>query len=421
MSPAGPSAEAGAGVEPIALTRPQRPVSMVLTDAELAAVAGRIAAGSGPIAIDTERASGFRYGGRAYLVQLGRADIGDVLVDPVGLTDLRPLEEALVSAEWVIHAATQDLPCLADLGLRPRRLFDTELAGRLAGLDRVGLGAMTERLLGISLAKGHSAADWSRRPLPASWLDYAALDVEILVDLRDAVAALLRSDGKLEWAEQEFSALVDFRAAPPREDPWRRTAGIHRISDRRALAAIRELWTVRDDLARRRDLAPHRVLPDAAIIAAATARPRTAAQLTELSVFSGPRQRRQSGIWLAALDRARTLPDSELPPVRLPAVGPPPPQRWAIKDPAAAARLALVREALAALSARVSVPVENLAQPDLVRRILWQPPEASDVPATMADGGARPWQVELVAPILADAIDSPPGARPPAAPQVPAT
>ncbi|HEY7812105.1 MAG TPA: ribonuclease D, partial [Nakamurella sp.] len=379
---------------PVPLTVPQRPVSMVLTASDLSAVAGRIAAGSGPMAVDTERASGFRYGGRAYLVQLGRADIGDVLIDPVGLNDFGPLQAALAEVEWVIHAATQDLPCLADLGLRPLRLFDTELAGRLAGLERVGLGPMAEQLLGISLAKGHSAADWSRRPLPLSWLDYAALDVEVLVDLRHAVAALLHADGKLEWAEQEFAALTAFRATAQREDPWRRTSGIHRISDRRTLAAIRELWTVRDDLARRRDLAPHRVLPDSAIIAAATALPKTAAQLSELDVFSGPRQRRQAGIWLSALDRARAVPDSDLPPVRLPSVGPPPAPRWVIKDPAAAARLAAAREGLTALSGRVRVPVENLVQPELVRRVLWQPPDPAEVPRVLADGGARPWQVD---------------------------
>jgi ribonuclease D len=404
-------AEPMAGVEPdrggaVDLAEPRRPVRMVHTARELAELAAAIAAGSGPIAVDTERASGFRYGGRAYLVQLGRADIGDVLVDPVGFADLGELQTPLSGVEWVIHAATQDLPCLGDLGLRPAQLFDTELAGRLAGLDRVGLGPMAERLLGIRLAKGHGAADWSRRPLPASWLDYAALDVEVLVELRDAVADLLRAQDKLEWAQQEFAALIGFRPAPVREDRWRRTSGIHRIADRRTLGAIRELWTTREELARRRDLAPHRVLPDSAIIAAAVALPRTGPELAELAVFSGPRQRRQSPVWLAAVERARALPADALPPVRVPADGPPPAPRWATKDPAAAARLAQARDGIAALSDRLSIPVENLMQPELVRRILWQPPDTDGVAAVLAAGGARPWQIELVEPVLAAAIRS---------------
>ena len=152
-------------------------------------------------------------------------------------------------------------PCLADAGMRPRKLFDTELAGRLAGLPRVGLGPLVEQMLGLGLAKGHGAADWSTRPLPPAWLTYAALDVEVLIELRDAMEELLDSQGKLDWARQEFAAIVAAPPAPPRVDPWRRTSGIHKVRDPRVLAVVRELWTARDNMARRRDLAPHRVLP----------------------------------------------------------------------------------------------------------------------------------------------------------------
>ena len=91
----------------------------------------------------------------------------------------------------MLHAASQDLPCLAEIGYRPRRLFDTELAGRLLGYPRVGLGTLVEEVLGLALEKSHSAADWSTRPLPSEWLLYAALDVEVLVELRDALAQQL--------------------------------------------------------------------------------------------------------------------------------------------------------------------------------------------------------------------------------------
>lgn len=377
------------------------PITARAALAELAEALGRSDA---PIALDAERASGFRYGGRAFLIQLRRADIGTALIDPVPFDDLRPLAEPLRTGEWVLHAATQDLPCLADLGLAPRRLFDTELAGRLAGLPRVGLGPLVEEILGLHLAKGHGADDWSRRPLPPDWLDYAALDVEVLVELRDALAELLSEQGKLEWAEQEFAAIVAAPPAPPRVDPWRRTSGIHYVTDRRTLAAIREMWFARDDLARSRDLAPHRVLPDSAIVSAATAMPTTEGALAELPIFSGRAQRRAAPRWLAALDRARTLAATELPPRRLPSTAPPPPGRWSHKDPAAAARLDAARAALAELSERVSVPVENLASPSLVREILWSPPEGSEIAATMAAGGARPWQIELVAPLLTQAV-----------------
>lgn len=394
--------------QPIPLLTPRDGTPTPLAgDAELDEFARRLATGGGPIAVDTERASGFRYGSRAYLIQIRRTGIGTALIDPIAIGDFGALQQALTTGEWVVHAATQDLPCLADLGLIPATLFDTELAGRLAGLPRVGLGPLVEQLLGLHLAKGHGADDWSRRPLPPSWLDYAALDVEVLVELRDVLADLLRRQGKLDWAEQEFAAILAAPPPPPRQDPWRRTSGIHAISDRRTLAAIRELYGVREELARARDLAPHRVLPDSAIIAAATAMPATVEELCALPVFSGRFQRRKADQYLVALDRARTIPAADLPPRRLAGGGPPPPSRWAHQDPAAATRLAAARDGLQALSGRVSVPVENLARPALIREILWVGPADEDMSVRLAAGGARPWQVELVTPILVAALAAP--------------
>jgi ribonuclease D len=371
-------------------------------------LARELAAGSGPVALDAERASGYRYSQRAYLVQLYRADIGNVLIDPIPLGDLEVLAGPLADAEWVLHAATQDLPCLAELGLRPRTLFDTELAGRLAGLPRVGLGPLVEQMLGLGLRKGHGADDWSTRPLPDSWLVYAALDVDVLIDLRNAMEDLLEEQGKLDWARQEFAAIVAAPTPAPRTDPWRRTSGIHKIHDRRTLAAIRELWIERDRNAARRDVAPHRVLPDSAIVAAATARPSSVAELVRLPIFGGRSQRRNADDWLAALRRAAELPDKALPPRQLPAEGPPPAARWASKDPLADARLGAAKAALGELSERVGTPVENLMSPGLVRSVLWQPPDPARIADALRAGGARPWQIELVAPVLIAALDARP-------------
>jgi ribonuclease D len=367
-----------------------------------------LAAGHGPIAIDTERASGYRYSQRAYLVQLRREGAGSFLVDPVALNDeIDPLIVALADTEWVLHAASQDLPCLAELGLRPARLFDTELAGRLAGFERVALGTLVELLLGYRLEKGHGAADWSRRPLPQDWLDYAALDVELLVPLRDALEAELTAQGKLEWALEEFEALRVAPPAPPRAEPWRRTSGIHRVRSPRGLAAVRALWEARDTLARQRDIAPGRVLPDSSIVQAATAAPTDEEALVALPVFRGRAQRRVAGVWLAALREAAALPKSELPDPSPPHDGPPPPNRWADRDPPAAARLAAVRAALTAIAEEHRLPTENLLQPDLVRRTCWRPPadlSVGGLEAALRAAGAREWQVALTAEALATAL-----------------
>ena len=234
----------------------------IADNAGLMRSAEALASGTGPVAVDAERASGYRYSSKAYLVQLRREGSGTVLLDPLPFGELTPLADAIADTEWVLHAASQDLPCLAEIGLRPKELFDTELAARLAGFERVGLAALTESLLGYSLEKHHSAADWSTRPLPESWLTYAALDVELLVDLRNILAEELTKQGKAEWAAEEFDALVRFGGLPPkpRPDPWRRTSGIHRVRGARALARVRALWYARDAVASRRDSAPGRVL-----------------------------------------------------------------------------------------------------------------------------------------------------------------
>jgi len=408
----GPEALPGAPEAPAArpLTAPRGgPPQLVDTAASLAAVEQRLQAATGPVAVDAERASGHRYGGRAYLVQLHRAGVGTLLVDPVPFADLTSLSEALADAEWVIHAASQDLPCLREAGMAPRRLFDTELAGRLLGYERVGLATMVERLLGWSLAKEHSAQDWSARPLPGSWLTYAALDVELLLELRDVLAAELDATGKLEWAEQEFGWLVTAPPAPPRVDPWRRVSGIHRVRGRGGLAEVRALWEARDSLARRRDVAPHRVLPDPAIIAAVAAHPVTRTQLLALPVFGGPRMRRAIDTWWEALTAARALSDDELPQSSPHGDGPPAvAARWAERDPVAATRLTAVRGVLTTVAAEHGLPVENLLEPALSRRLAWAPPAGAGsvdvVAGWLAEGDAREWQVGLTAPGLAAAL-----------------
>ncbi|QZT64433.1 ribonuclease D [Mycolicibacterium austroafricanum] len=380
---------------------------------EIAKAADLLASGHGPFAVDAERASGFRYSNRAYLVQIRRAGAGSVLIDPVShggdpLEVLAPVAEVLSDAEWVLHAADQDLPCLAEIGMRPPSLYDTELAGRLANYERVNLAAMVQRLLGLQLTKGHGAADWSKRPLPQDWLNYAALDVEVLVDLRHAISEVLQEQGKEGWAAEEFEYLRTVEATPTRRDRWRRTSGIHKVRDPRALAAVRELWTTRDQIARRRDIAPGRILPDSAIVNAATANPDTIEKLTALPIFGGSKQRRSAAVWLDALARART---SEPPDVQEPSNGPPPASRWARRKPEAAVRLEAARTELAALADRVSVPVENLLSPEIVRRLCWdwKPVEGVDataaaVDAFLRDSAARRWQRELVVPALAKAL-----------------
>jgi ribonuclease D len=392
---------------------PREGVPTVITDAHaLQEYADLLARGTGPLALDAERASGYRYGQRAYLVQLRREGAGTALIDPIAVPDLTPVQRATEGVEWILHAANQDLPCLAELGLRPPSLFDTELAGRLLGRERVSLAALVQSELGQVLEKGHGATDWSVRPLTAAQLRYAALDVELLLELRETMVAELAEAGKTEMAAQEFTALLSFTARERGEDEWRRTSGIHRIRKPRSLAIVRALWRARDDIAQRRDIAVGRILPDASIVAAAQAPPASVDDLASLREFNGRGAHRYLRQWWAAISEAQALPVSDLPTASPPSSGPPPPRAWADRDPAAFARLSAARTSLTEIAERLHLPVENLLSPDTVRRLCWTPPatvEPASVAAALLASGARQWQVDETLTALCAALAAEPG------------
>ncbi|WP_430646330.1 ribonuclease D [Agromyces sp. GXS1127] len=369
-------------------------------DAAVEAIAG----GVGPVAVDAERASGFRYSQRAYLIQMFRRDAGTFLFDPTTIGDFSSLQAVIRHEEWVLHAASQDLACLREVGLDPTGIFDTELAARLLGMPRVGLASVVEELLDIRLAKEHSAADWSTRPLPQSWLHYAALDVELLVDVRDRLAERLVDDGKEEIARQEFDATVHRAAKPAAAEPWRRLSGIHALRSPRNLAVARALWHARDALAAETDVAPGRLVPDASILAVAKTLPESKRALADLKSFNGRASRTEIDRWWAAIEEARTAPP---PAARVPSDAPPPPRAWASRNPEADARLRLAKAAVGDVAEEHGMPVENLLTPDHLRRLAWRPPAEPTpdaIAASLEELGARPWQVEATSQIIAAAF-----------------
>jgi ribonuclease D len=373
--------------------------------------------GSGPFAVDAERASGFRYSARAYLIQIKRKDGGLHLIDPIpfgpGHQLFQQLNQLLNTDEVILHASTQDLPCLRELGINPQRLFDTELAGRIAGLPRVGLGPLLESLMNVSLAKEHSAADWSARPLPKDWLTYAALDVELLVELRDRMYSILEEAKKLPWALEEFASILKAPPAPPRVDPWRRTSGMHKIKKRDQLAVIRSLWIARDAVASKQDIAAGKLLNDSAIVELAIAIPTTKKEFEKCLRPLGLRARWMENLqlWLDSIATAVALPEDQWPSMRTNADTLPPIKLWRDKFPEKYAPLSHARASIELIAQENQIPVENLMTPEHVRRICWKPPigatttlSVSEVEKALAELGARQWQIDLVAPTLAAAL-----------------
>ena len=387
------------------------------TESAFESALNELSQGSGPFAVDAERASGFRYSARAYLIQIKRKDGGLHLIDPIpfgpGHQLFQQLNQLLNTDEVILHASTQDLPCLRELGISPQRLFDTELAGRIAGLPRVGLGPLLESLMNVSLAKEHSAADWSARPLPKDWLTYAALDVELLVELRDRMYAILEEAKKLPWALEEFASILKAPPAPPRVDPWRRTSGMHKIKRRDQLAVIRSLWIARDAVASKQDIAAGKLLNDSAIVELAIAVPATRKEFEKCLRPLGLRARWMENLqlWLDSIAAAVALPEDQWPSMRTNADTLPPIKLWRDKFPEKYAPLSHARASIELIAQENQIPVENLMTPEYVRRICWKPPvgatstlSVSEVEKALAELGARQWQIDLVAPALAAAL-----------------
>lgn len=400
-----PNDESLETLEPLELR--DGPAPVVQSPTHLEEFARALGQGSGPVGIDAERASGYRYSQRAYLVQLRREGSGTALVDPISVPDLSVVDTAIGDAEWILHAATQDLPCLAEVGMSPTRLFDTELAGRLLGRERVSLAALVGSELGRGLAKGHGATDWSVRPLSDEQLRYAALDVEPLVELRDVLADELISAGRMDIAQQEFEHLLTFQPRVRGPEEWRRLSGMHKLRKPRQWALARELWLARDSLAERKDIAPGRLLPDSAIVSAVLAQPSSLASLLETSGFHGRGAGRYARTWWSAIERGMGLSEAELPERAPRPEGPPPPRTWAERNPAAHDRFQRARSQIATIAQQWDIAPELLIAPDTVRRMCWEPPPDTTlegIRAALATYDARPWQIETCAGVLHSAL-----------------
>lgn len=389
----------------------------------------RLAAGKGSLAADAERASGYRYGHEDWLVQFKRTGSGIVLLDSVALNadgaDWEEFNRAVDDATWIIHDSLQDLPGFIDLGMVVRQLFDTEVAARLLGLKRFGLAAVTEHYLGITLAKEHSAADWSYRPLPRDWRNYAALDVELLIELEGKMRKDLDRTGKSEWAEEEFAYVLAEGTAPRREHPvpWMRISHFTVLGhDRQGQAVAKALWEKRDELARKYDIAPTLLLSDAAIIEAAQKKPHNAREFRAIRILNervrirmgneqdkmferyAPIQRSvKPNVWKNTIQNALELKPDQWPEPIAPCAesqtnAPRSMKYWASHHPDRFDRLGRVRDVIVRIGHDTYTPPDVIIKPQIIRNLCWRDDATElDIPAFLREQGAREWQIELVA------------------------
>lgn len=401
-------------------------------------VCERFAEADSSLAADAERASGFRYGHEDWLIQFKRDGAGIALLDPVALTqagaDWEEFNDAVGEATWILHDSLMDLPGFADIGLKPQALFDTEIAARLLGLHRFGLAAVTEHYLGLTLAKEHSAADWSYRPMPRDWRNYAALDVEVLIELESRMRKELKAQGKDEWAREEFAHALDegLRTRKPHPIPWLRISRITQLSrDRRGLAIAKSLWEQRDRLAREYDIAPSLLLSDSSIIEAAMRKPHNAAQFRSIRslnervrIHTGTEQDKmferyapiqravKPKVWKEAIDQAMALKPSQWPTMPTPdqnedgTVNAPRSMKlWQHRHPDRFERLQRVRAVINQIAEDTRTPAEMIIKPQILRNLCWlEQPEQVEVAAFLEGQGARHWQTALIAPSVSRVI-----------------
>ena len=381
------------------LAAPRAESIVVDTLENLSSAVEALSTGEGPLAVDAERASGFKYSQRAYLVQLHRRGTPIFLIDPIAFVpgEFEQLVGFANDQEWILHAATQDLGCLAELGLRPKSLFDTELISRLLGFERVGLGAVCELALGMRLAKEHSAADWSTRPLPSEWLNYAALDVDVLPEMRDFLLAEVKAQNKERIVDQEMQHLLGFKPKEQKADRWRSMSSMHELREPRQLAVAKSMWEAREALALKLDVSPGRLIPDRSIIHVAQAQPKSKSIMANDKSFNGRAARSYLDTWWSSFELGLTTRD--LPPMRVTATGIPNHRNWPSKFPEASARLEKAKAAVVAEAENLGMPVENLLTPDYLRQLSWQPNglDALSVAEHLGALGAREWQVDSVA------------------------
>lgn len=349
------------------------------------------------LAVDTEAASFHRYRDRVYLIQLSSREVTAV-VDPLTVPDLSRLGELLQhpGVEIVFHDADYDLRILdRDYGFHANRLFDTRIAAQLLNEPGIGLAALLEKYLGVTLDKKYQRADWSVRPLTPEMLAYAADDTRHLPRLRDILAERLVSMGRWSWAEEEFALLSEVRWSPagPPEEAYLRLKGARALRGHQ-LAVLRELFAWRDHAASQLDRAPFRILQNEAMLAIAKTMPADQVALRDLKALSPEQLRRRGGELLDAVARGVRAPASSLPVLER-GKRPPP-------DLAFDARLERLKQVRNAVAERIDLAPGVLCPNGLLEAI------ARLMPANLADLSAIPdmrrWQRELLGQELVAAV-----------------
>jgi len=342
------------------------------------------------LALDTEGASFHRFVDRIYLLQLSTRD-RTAVIDPLPIGAPKELGRLLKdpNVEVVFHDADYDLRLLhQDYSWQVRNIFDTRVAAQLLAMRAFGLAALLEKYFRVKLDKKHQRADWSMRPLTRDMLEYAAQDTMHLLGLRDHLAEELRRAGRGGWAREEFARLEQTRWEKEDESTaFLRMKGARDLS-RRELAVLRELVNWRNDVARRADRAPFRVMGNDPLFDIARLKPTTREALAGVKGMPRSLLERAAPDILDAVRRAVALPDAELP--RFPKA-----IRWE-RDPEFEARATALRTVRDAAAARLDLDPGVLCSRDRLEAVARRNPSTMEALREIPE--LRQWQVDELGP-----------------------
>jgi ribonuclease D len=339
------------------------------------------------IAVDIEADSLYHYFEKVCLIQIS-TDSSTFVLDALAVRDLGDLAPFFADPqiEKAFHAASYDIYCLRrDYGFTFARIFDTHVAAQLCGYEQLGLSALLESLLGISHSKRRQRDDWSRRPLEAEQLQYAAMDTHHLLTLRDLLEKTLESQGRLSWALEEFQVAAGAIPQERRFDP----EGFRRIKGSRELRApesraLRALFLLRDQIARELDVPPFKVLNNSTLIDLARRPPGRPAELFRWKGVSYRVARR----WAAEICNVvqRALHDDSVAPTlpRKPA--------WEPPSPEVMRRVEHLKKWRSRKSEELGLHVGVIFPGNLLELLASAPPE--DAESLAAVDGMRSWRVQ---------------------------
>lgn len=287
---------------------PLPPATIITTDAALLELA-QVLKTESLLAVDTESNNLYAYYGRICLIQLSTRS-ADYIIDPLAIDNMQPLADILAdpAIEKVFHAAEYDLICLRrDFNAQVHNLFDTMFAARLCAIEQFGLGDLLKQLMGVEVDKSHQLDNWGERPLAADSLRYAQMDTHYLPVLRDLFVERLTALDRMEEAAEVFADVlrIEIKEREFDEDGYWKLGRPQSLT-RRQMAVLKELYLLREEIAREEDLPPFKVFSNNLLTNMARVQPHTMTDLFALRGLSNRQVRIHGQRLLSALERGRS-------------------------------------------------------------------------------------------------------------------